>query len=402
MLRASAGLFLAVVFPIWLAYMLACGAYLDLLVLAARRYRPRPLGGTPATPFVLLIPAHDEAESIEKTLDGLQSLNYPAGLLRCLVIADNCTDDTAERARTAGAEVWVRSEPEQPGKGAALRWALDRLGPPPAGQAVAVLDADSTASTAWLRRADAYLRAGADAVQPYYGIANEDAGWRTRLLGIALLLLHHVRPAGREVLGWSAGLRGNGMIFTRRLLDRVPWSDSITEDLEYASRLAASGVRTAYDGGSQVLGLAGSGARAMRSQRLRWEGGRFGVIRQWAVPLLTRAVISRSLLAWDAAMELLVLPLGLLVLLGVTLTALTAAAAAARLAWSGWLIGAIASLGLLGGYVVGGMRVSRASARQYAALAAAPAYLAWKVLVYAWLLLGVQGGRWVRTDRRAT
>ncbi len=388
---------LAAAFLVSSLYLLACGVYLNLLVVAARWYRPRPVQGRPATRFVLFIPAHNESSTIRQTVEHLRGLDYPARLLRIIVIADNCTDETAQLAQAAGIAVWERSDPEHWGKGAALRWAMDRL----SGQvdAVAVLDADSVASPRWLTRADAYLGAGADAVQAFYGIANAEASWRARLLSVALLLFHHIRPAGREVLGWSAGLKGNGMVFSRRLLARLPWSAySVTEDLEYASQLAAAGVRVAYDGGSTVLGLAGLG-RGARSQRLRWEGGRFGVLRRWTLPLLRRVLTAHSLIALDAAMELLVLPLGLLLLLAFVLVLATAGAAIAGLTSPLWLAGALVGLLLLATHVLGGLWAGHAPARSYATLALAVPYLAWKMLVYAWLAAGVQRNRWIRTDR---
>ncbi len=383
------------------AYILACGVYLNLLVLAARRYKPLDApSGAAVTAFILLIPAHDEASIIETTVRHLSELSYPAHLLRRIVIADNCSDDTAARAQAAGVEVWVRTDPLQPGKGAALRWAIDQLAERLPGQAVAVLDADSRVSSAWLLRADAYLGAGAQAVQSFYSVESEGAGWRARLLAVALILFHHVRPAGREVLGWSAGLKGNGMVFARDLLDRAPWSTvTITEDLEFASLLAASGIRVAYDGGSEVLGLAGASRQAIRSQRLRWEGGRFRVMRLWGLRLLRRALATRSLIPLDAAMELFVLPLGLLAIVAGALVALTGAATAVGLTSAWWLAGGLLGLVLLALHVLGGLWAARAPGRLYRALALAPAYVAWKVLVYAWLLLGVERNRWIRTGR---
>ncbi len=388
-------------FLIGSTYVLLCGLYLDLLVLAARRYRSQQEAPAPTTPFAILIPAHNEAASIAQTIGRLAAVDYPRHLLRCVVIADNCDDETAPRAAAAGAEVWVRTDPGRYGKGAALRWAFDRLVPWEPGQGVGVLDADSVPSPNWLRRGDAYLRGGARAVQSYYTIANESASWRARLLAAALVLFHHVRPAGREVLGWSAGLKGNGMLFARDLLERVPWAAySVTEDLEYASCLALAGVRVAYDGGSHVLGLAGVG-EGTRTQRLRWEGGRFGVLRRFVGPLLLQGFRTRSLLPVDAAMELLVLPLGLLALLAVALVAASAGAAAAGWTSPLWVVVAGAAVALLAAHIFGGLWAARAPARFYGALALAPAYLSWKILLYIALLFGAQRDRWVRTDRAA-
>ena len=387
------------VLAVVLAYLLVCGLYLDMLVVAASRYTKRSAAGPATHTVTLMIPAHDESAGIGATLARVAELEYPAGLLRTVVIADNCTDDTATRARAAGAEVWERSDLEHPGKGPALRWAIERLGPARPGQAVAVLDADSEPSADWIRRAEARLRGGEEAVQSYYGLSNETSSRRTRLMGVALLIFHHVRPAGREVLGLSAGLKGNGMVFASALLERVPWDAfSVTEDLEYASILAMNGVRVAYDGGSRVLGPAGLGKGA-QSQRLRWEGGRFGVTRRWAGPLLFRAVRHASLLQFDSAMELIVQPLGLLVMLNAVAAIVAAAGLALGAVSAGWLVLAVVALALFGLHVVGGLLVARAPARSYATLLTAPGYIAWKLVVYFLVLTGVQRAQWGRTER---
>ena len=400
MIRALAAWLVSGALLLCVAYLLLCGLYLNLLVVAARRYKPLELEGPPTHSIVLLLPAHNEAAVIEATLQRLGKLQYPAHLLRTIVIADNCTDDTAERAARAGSEVWVRSDPLQPGKGAALRWSIGRLGRSASDQAVAVLDADTVASTTWLLRADNYLRAGARAVQSFYGIDDDTGGWRVQLMTVAFLLFHHIRSAGRSVLGWSAGLKGNGMVLRRDLLDDVPWTGlTITEDLEYASQLAARGVPVAYDGGSKVLGLAGTTRAGVRSQRLRWEGGRFRVLRDLGPLLLRRTVAGRSLIALDGAMEVFVLPLGLLTLVAVGLLLVSGAAAAAGITSGWWPVAFGLAVALIGLHVLAGMWVGRAPTRLYTAVAFAPVYLVWKIVVYLWLVLGVERNRWIRTDR---
>src|SRR5262249_21997555 len=71
-----------------------------------------------AESIVVLIPAHDEAKVLSRTLAGV--LPELAAGDRVLVVADNCTDDTAAIARAAGAEVLERDDPRHRGKGFAL------------------------------------------------------------------------------------------------------------------------------------------------------------------------------------------------------------------------------------------------------------------------------------------
>ena len=137
------------------------------------------------------------------------------------------------------------------------------------------MDADTLVSPNLLRAFAARLDAGAAAVQARYGVRNPDASWRTRLMAIAFALFHDLRSLGRERLGLSAGLRGNGMCFSTRLLREVPHQAfSVVEDLEY-------GLAPRAGGPAGPLRRRGLGARRdgvrRRGQRARSaSGGRAG------------------------------------------------------------------------------------------------------------------------------
>src|SRR5213078_1600550 len=137
---------------------------------------------------------------------------------------DNCSDRTVEAATDAGAAVLVCERPDAPGKGHALRWAMDRLlcEPDPA-DAFVVVDADSVADPNLLSALAAELAAGHAAVQGDYTILLEAGSQRSALTAAAFLLFHRVRFSGRARLGMPANLVGNGMLFSRALLKAHPW-----------------------------------------------------------------------------------------------------------------------------------------------------------------------------------
>lgn len=124
---------------------------------------------------------------------------------------------------------------------------------------------------------------------------NPDDGWRARLMTIALALFHDVRSRGREVLGLSAGLRGNGMCFTREILQRLPpRSTSVVEDVEQGIELGLAGVRVHHAMETRVLGEMPSQAGAAGTQRMRWEHGRALLRRKWLVVLGAEAWKQRN------------------------------------------------------------------------------------------------------------
>src|SRR3954463_5963475 len=107
------------------AGLAAVNAYLLALLGAATRGRRPPAPATAGRlEFAVVIPARDEEGAIEEALASLDAVDYPRERVERIVVADNCSDATAETAARAGATVWARSDDAAGGKGAALEWAL--------------------------------------------------------------------------------------------------------------------------------------------------------------------------------------------------------------------------------------------------------------------------------------
>jgi GT2 family glycosyltransferase len=382
-----------------LPVVVACGYLLLLTLLSGDK--PAPARVTPRLKFDIIVPAHNEEAGIARTVTNLSAMDYPAALRRILVVADNCSDSTADRAREAGATVLVRHDTEKRGKGFALAHAFEHSLKDGFADAVVVVDADTEVSPHLLHSFGLRLEAGAQAIQAHYGVLNPHASWRTRLMTIALALFHKVRSLGRERLGVSCGLRGNGMCFSHRVIREVPHDAfSIVEDLEYGIRLGRKGYRVHYAWEAEVLGEMVSSEKAARSQRRRWEGGRWAMTKQFGVPLLFESLRKRDGVLLDLAMDLLVPPLSYVVLGAVAV----AMAAGALSAWQGQVaLSAYAAafcVGSLGLYVLRGWWVSGMGARGLLDLMRAPFYVFWKV----WLMVAGprdKKGEWVRTTREA-
>jgi 1,2-diacylglycerol 3-beta-glucosyltransferase len=372
----------------------AC-AYLLILTLLSQRAEP-PIPRSRALKFDVIVPAHNEASVIERTVSSLRKIAWPSDRFRVLVVADNCTDSTAQLARQAGAEALERSDPSLRGKGYALSFAFRCSREQGWADAVAVIDADAEVSANLLEAFAARIERGAHAVQAHYGILNPMASWRTRLITIAKAAFHIVRSRARERLRLSCGIRGNGWCVTHELLKRAPYQAySLTEDLEYGIDLGLAGFRVAYADEAHSDAEMVTDERVAGTQRRRWEDGRFQLIRSRTVPLLLTAVRRMDPVCLDLALDLMVLPLSYVVLNVVLLMACALVAIHWASVSPAWLWLSIACIASLLAYVLRGWQLSGIGLRGILDLARAPIFLTWKVL----LMLRPRKAGWVRTDR---
>lgn len=346
--------------------------------------------GSQVISLAVVVPAHNEASGIARCLGSLKACLPPRAQITIVVVADNCTDDTAERAALAGARVLVRQDLYRRGKGYALDHAFQTL-LPEGYEAFVVVDADTTVAENFLLECVRAFEAGAEALQCRYRVANPDASMRTRLMQIALLAFNELRPIGRSGWGFSAGLFGNGFGLSRATLLAVPYdAGSVVEDLEYHLKLVRAGRSVRFVDTTCVYGEMPSQGRGVQTQRTRWEGGRFRMLVEQG-PLLVRDWWRGQRQLGEPLLDLLLFPLAYHV----------------SLLCVAWLVpsGVIRGYALFGLFLVvlhigGALRIGGLSWRAWAALAAVPGYILWKWGMAPVVFLAARRkGDWVRTER---
>lgn len=377
--------------------LLAACAYLLVLSLCSAGL-PAPPRSSSRLRFDVIVPAHNEALVIERCLASLRQLDWPADRCWLMVIADNCSDDTAAVARAAGVDVRERNDPLLRGKGHALRVALASSAEGQWADAVVIVDADTEVSPNLLEAFAARIEAGAGAVQAHYGVLNPDESWRTGLMAIAHGAIHGLRSRARERLALSCGLRGNGWCLSHALLAEVPYRAwSLTEDLEYGIALGLAGHRVHYAAEACANAVMESSADVAAGQRQRWEGGRFALVRSQTGPLLAAAWRQRSRVCLDLALDLLVPPLSWLVLGSLLLACAALALSLLHGQASGWLWPAGFAGASLLVYVLRGWQLSGRGAAGLRDLLRVPLFLLWKL----GLLRRRRLDGWQATQRRA-
>jgi cellulose synthase/poly-beta-1,6-N-acetylglucosamine synthase-like glycosyltransferase len=385
-------------------------AYLAVLTGAARSKGAR--GSSPEHPkaasarsFVILVPAHNEEPVIHRMLKSFRNLDYPPDQFAVHVVADNCTDGTADVVRDWGYTAHVRTDPASPGKGPALNWLYDRLvedGTP--FESVLIIDADTTVHPDFLKHIAAALDNGSHVAQAYYAVHDADGSSAAALRSAALACRHHLRPLGRTAIGASSGLYGNGMAFDRAVMDGRRWSGHLIEDAEFQMELLLDGERVAYVPDAILEAEMPHTLDSATSQNQRWELGRLQLARRYVPKLvrrLRRGPANLRMAYADAILDHLTPPLSVLVALDVCCVVGASGLAATRRNRIDRLnlAASLLSAGVIVIHVISGLRSVNAPRSTYRALMKAPKLVVWKMVLWCRVIVRPGSVTWKRTTR---
>jgi cellulose synthase/poly-beta-1,6-N-acetylglucosamine synthase-like glycosyltransferase len=376
--------------------------YLLLLALGAIRSASKPETPyrTPSTRFMIVIPAHNEAAVIRATVSRLLAIDYPAHLFSVHIIADHCSDNSAEVARHAGAVVHQRNEGPRTGKGAALSWLFQRILEKEQCDAVVIFDADTRVDPEFLRVMDWRLAQGDQVIQGQHVISNPDQGWFPALTWAMFLIDNRFQNLGRSNLGWSAKNMGDSICFRADVLLQLGWGEGLTEDYHLRHKLLLNGIRIAYEPAAIGYGEAPITWSQARAQRARWLRGTRDTSQQYVKRLLVEGLKRRDLAMLDGALQASLPSYSTLTLLVLIVLAIQVSIDYFNETIFLWpLMGAWAAMVVtLLIYPLVGLALERAPIRAYIAILIGPFFILWRT----WLaLISRFGGKqvtWIRTE----
>lgn len=342
--------------------------------------RPARLSRGPRPRVVVIVPAHNEAARIGACLTALG--RQLATDDRVIVVADNCVDDTAARAREHGATVLERNDAERPGKGYALLHALDAIAAAPP-DVIVVIDADCVTHAGLV---ETLSRTAASTDRPvqaaYFPELPSQPGPLDRISALAFVAKNVTRPRGLARLGLPCLLTGTGMAFPWRVIRGALIAGAKTaEDMRLAADLSIAGHPPTFCPEARLVGPLEKWKDGATLQRTRWEHGHLETLFDRVLPLLLAALRQRRPALLALALELSVPPLSLWALLW--MIAATFAVAMASLGGPLLPLGLVLTGGVL---VAGSVLVAWArDGRQLMparALLAAGSYVTHKLPVY--------------------
>lgn len=362
---------------------------------------PPVLPGGRAPQVCILMPAHNEALGVAPILVAL--LAQLDANTRVLLVADNCTDATADLARSVPAEagrleVIERHDPTRRGKGFALDFGVQHLRQQPP-DVVVILDADCTLEHGALAQLVAQCVATGRPTQALYLMrCPPGAPAKSRIAELAWRVKNWVRPLGYHRLGWPCQLMGSGMAFGWQQISTAALaSGHLVEDMQLGVTLALKGTPALFCPQARVASDFPSSAAGQSAQRTRWEHGHLSVIASELPRLLAGAWAQRDLSLLALALDLSVPPLALLSILVLLAHTLTGLWAVFTQIWLPLLLAALAFVLLLVSVGLAWWRFGR-DVLSLAQLCRIPWYVLGKLPLYVYFFIRRQTG-WVRSRR---
>ena len=287
----------------------ACYVYQFVYIPIAWLPRKKETLHAPMHRFAVLIAARNEEAVIGKLIDSIKAQSYPGRLVKIFVAADNCTDATAEAARSHGAEVYERYDMTRRGKGYALDFLLREIKLRGHGRfdGYIVLDADNVLDRDFILHMNETFSAGHDIVTCYRSSKNYGDNWISA--GYALWFLRESRylNSARARLGSSCGVSGTGFLFSQAVLDAQGggWPfHLLTEDIEFTIDNVTRGMKVGYCPDAIAYDEQPISFRQSWAQRLRWSRGYLQVFKKYGRALIS-GIFSGSFSCYDMAMSIM-------------------------------------------------------------------------------------------------
>jgi cellulose synthase/poly-beta-1,6-N-acetylglucosamine synthase-like glycosyltransferase len=350
--------------------------------------------------IAVLVPAHNESVGLLDTLNDIKAqLRFGD---RLLVVADNCSDDTAAVAKATGAEVTERNDPARIGKGYALAWGIQCLGADPPATAI-VIDADCRLASQTLDYLENASVATNRPVQALYLMtAPDESAIDHRVAAFAFRVKNCVRPLGLRRLGLPCQLMGTGMAFPWEIISAANLATgAAVEDLELGLELARAGRPALFCPSARVTSQFPLSVGGAESQRKRWEQGHAGVIIKNVPRLVYESLVEGNFSLLALALDAAIPPL---TLLGMLLSIM--------------FLGS--GLGTLFGFSFSAFMISLANLSAYtlavgicwlqfgrdtlplSSILSVFTYIARKLPLYRQIFSRGGSSRWIRTDRKGT
>ena len=271
------------------------------------KFKEKPLIDDKEHRFMMIIPAHNEEKVVGNLVESLQKLDYDKKLYDIYVIADNCTDNTAQISKDAGAIVYERFDEKHKTKGYALQWFLQqKIEEDAPYDAFCIFDADNIVDKNFLKAMNKKLNQGEDVVQGYRDIKNPSDSWVSAGYAIFYWTMNRFYHLARYNLGLSPLINGTGFMVKFDVVKPEGWNTkTLTEDIEFSLKRIIAGKKLGWATDAIVYDEQPVGFKQSWSQRSRWTVGHIQCLKEYTKPLAVAVKDNKTVMNFDGLLYML-------------------------------------------------------------------------------------------------
>lgn len=295
--RGPIGIVIAILYAISFILPLLMGGYiLKNFIKAPKRNESKRKYRTPKTYFAVLIPARNEEKILKFTIEKLKTIDYPRELYDVIVIADNCTDDSAQIARLAGAQVYERHDTTRMSKAHAMNWLFNQQRFVMMNyDAICILDADTILADNFLMEMDNEIADGYEIIQGRVGSTNPTDTLTTAFMTVVLSIQNRIWQLPQANIGRSGFFVGTGVCITTSWLYKIGWNiNTLVEDAEFGIQSVLKGGFVRYCDNARFYVEQVRTFNGLWKQQRRWRTGHMACLRLYGRKLLKSVVIDKN------------------------------------------------------------------------------------------------------------
>ncbi len=247
--------------------------------------------------YAIMIAARNEATVIGNLINSINAQDYPKELVKIFVVADNCTDNTAEIARSYGAVCYERFDTEHRTKGYALEFLVENIRRDygiESFEAYFIFDADNLLKKDFLSRMNEAFDSGEKIVTSYRNTKNFGDNWISAGYGIHWLRTIRSEHRARSVLGLATRIQGTGFMFASEIIKNGWHYVSFTEDRAFSADAVVEGYRISYCDRAEFYDEQPTSLRIALRQRIRWGKGHLQAFVESGPKLFTHIFVPKK------------------------------------------------------------------------------------------------------------
>lgn len=249
--------------------------------------------------FAVIIAARNEEAVIANLVKSLKKQNYPKDHYEIYVIVNNCTDNTEEEARKAGAKVIMCTEKVK-SKGEVLKFTFNKLKKEKDIDAYVIFDADNLVHKDFLNKMNDSLNMGYSVVQGFRDTKNISDNWLSCSYAIMYYIQNLFLNESRYNLGKSSFINGTGFVIKKELIDKYGYNPkTVTEDIEFVAMCAINGEKIAFNNEAITYDEQVNKFIPSLKQRKRWSIGTMECLRGYFSELIKTGFKNRRFECFD-------------------------------------------------------------------------------------------------------